>query len=204
MDGLSRPRSVCGEQLPVDDGRAPVKMWADPIMRSIVRLDSFDKRRREYKRLGWVYVARNQCFVDPVFKVGQTKVSPVSRVEQLSSSTSVYRPFELVYFVHVSDRDRAEGHVHQALATSRINPAKEFFAVPLMTVIRALDDAARHWRIQLGRTPRSGFLEPALKPRVFMCHHCGRKTKVPRLLISVRVSCKRCSAQFGLASDVRG
>ena len=28
-------------------------MWAGPIMQSIVMLDSFDKRRREYKRLGW-------------------------------------------------------------------------------------------------------------------------------------------------------
>ena len=91
---------------------------------------------------GWVYAARNDCFADPVFKVGQTKVSPVMRVERLSSSTSVYRPFQLVYFVHVSDRDQAEGHVHQALAASRVNPAKEFFAAPVMTVIRALDEAA--------------------------------------------------------------
>ena len=179
-------------------------MWASPIMQSIAWLNSFDKRRREYKRLGWVYVARNPCFADAVFKVGQTKVSPVSRVEKLSGSTSVYRPFELVYFVHVSDRDLAESHVHQALAATRINPAKEFFAAPLMTVVRTLDDAASHWRIPLGRTPRAGFLEPALKPRAVACQHCGRRTKVPRLLISVRVSCGHCSARFELASDVRG
>ena len=179
-------------------------MWPNPIMQSIVRLDAFDKRYRQYKRLGWVYVARNQCFADPVFKVGQTKVSPVMRVERLSSSTSVYRPFELVYFVHVSDRDQAEGHVHQALAGSRINPSKEFFLAPLMTVVRALDEAASYWRIPLGRTARSGFLEPALVPRVFGCHRCGGKTKTPRLLVSVRVTCKHCSAQFELASDVFG
>ena len=179
-------------------------MWTNPIMQSIVMLDSFDKRRREYKRLGWVYAARNPCFADAVFKVGQTKVSPVSRVDKLSGATSVYRPFELVYFVHVSDRDRAEGHVHQALAASRINPAKEFFTAPLVTVVRALDDGAGHWRIPLGRTPRAGFLEPALKPRAVACQQCGRKTKVPRLLISVRVSCGHCSARFELASDVSG
>ena len=28
-------------------------MWTNSIMRSIVVLDSFDKGRREYKRLGW-------------------------------------------------------------------------------------------------------------------------------------------------------
>ena len=179
-------------------------MTSSPIMQSIVWLDAFDKRRREYKRLGWVYAARNPCFADPVFKIGQTKVSPVVRVERLSSSTSVYQPFQLVYFVHVSDRDQAEGHVHQALADSRVNPAKEFFEVPITTVIRALDEAASHWPIQLGRTPRSGYLEPALKPRVVVCPQCGGKTKVPRLLVSVHVTCQHCSAGFELASDVAG
>ncbi len=179
-------------------------MWNSPIMQSIVMLDSFDKRRREYKRLGWVYAARNPCFADAVFKVGQTKVSPVMRVEQLSGSTSVYRRFELVYFVHVSDRDLAEGHAHQALAATRINPAKEFFEAPLMTVIAALDDAARYYPIQLGRTPRAGFLEPALKPRVVACQQCGSKTRVPRLLVSIWVTCGQCPARFELASDVLG
>ena len=173
-------------------------------MQSIMWLNAFDKRYREYKRLGWVYVARNRCFADPVFKVGQTKVSPVLRVDGLSSSTSVYHPFELVYFVHVSDRGEAEAHVHQALRASRINPAKEFFGAPLMTVVRALDEAANRWRIPLGRTPRSGFLGPALAQRVVACQQCGGKTKVPRLLISIQVNCGHCSTRFELASDVNG
>ncbi len=179
-------------------------MWADPIMRSIVALKGFDKRYREYKRVGWVYVARNPCFAEPVFKIGQTKVSPVMRVEGLSSSTSVYRSFELVYFVHVSDRDLAEGHVHQVLAASRVNPSKEFFLAPLMTVVRVLDEAASRWPILLGRTARAGFLEPALMPRVVPCHHCGVKNRVPRLLVSVKVNCNVCSGRFELATDVRG
>ena len=86
----------------------------DPMMHSIMALDAFDKRRREYKRLGWIYAARNSCFADPVFKVGQSRVSPAMRVDQLTNS-SVYRPFELVYWVHVSDRDRAEGYAHHLL-----------------------------------------------------------------------------------------
>ncbi len=177
---------------------------SNPIMSSILCLDRFDKRRREYKRLGWVYVARNPSFADPVFKVGQTKVSPVERVERLSSSTSVYRPFELVYFVHVSDRDQAEAHVHQSLAASRVNPGKEFFNAPLTMVVRALDAAGRNWPIQLGRTYRAGFLGPALQPRVVLCGQCGGKTTMPRLLVTIRVSCGHCAARFDLASDVAG
>ena len=69
-------------------------MWANPIMGSIVTLDSFDKRRGEYKRLDWVYVARNPCFTDVVFEVAQTNVSPVVRVRQLSRSTCRPRPIE--------------------------------------------------------------------------------------------------------------
>ncbi|WP_419165030.1 GIY-YIG nuclease family protein [Candidatus Palauibacter sp.] len=113
-----------------------------PLMQSIMALDSFDKRRREYKRVGWIYAARNPSFVDPVFKIGQSKVSPVKRVDQLSNS-SVYRPFELVYWVHVSDRDRAEGYAHQLLDQYRVNPAREFFQASVMDVARALDLGGR-------------------------------------------------------------
>lgn len=109
-----------------------------------------------------------------------------------------------MYFVHVSDRDQAEGHVHQALAASRVNPSKEFFLAPLMTVVRVLDEAASRWPIQLGRTARAGFLEPALMPRVVACRHCDRRIKVPRLLVSLRVNCSHCSGGFEVASDVRG
>ena len=129
-------------------------MWNHPVMQSVARVASFDKRRREYKRVGWVYATRNPCFADPVFKVGRTKVSPLERVAGLSQSTSVYRPFELVYFVHVSDRDQAEGFAHEALKDARVNPGKEFFEAPLMTIVKALDEAALRWPFQLGRTPR--------------------------------------------------
>ena len=120
-------------------------MWASPIMQSIAWLNSFDKRRREYKRLGWVYVARNPCFADPVFKVGQTKVSPVSRVDKLSGSTSVYRPFELVYFVHVSDRDGCQW------------PSKSAHFWPLKSAQLASVPAEGTKRPERGPMPGSGW-----------------------------------------------
>ena len=81
---------------------------ADSILRTYEVIASFDKRRREYKKLGWIYVARNRSYVDPVFKIGQSSRPPSVRVAELSSDTSVYRDFELVYFVHVGNRDPAE------------------------------------------------------------------------------------------------
>ena len=179
-------------------------MWNHPIMQSVARVASFDKRRREYKRVGWVYATRNPCFVDPVFKVGRTKVSPLERVTSLSQSTSVYRPFELVYFVHVSDRNQAEVFAHDVLKDSRVNPGKEFFEAPLMTIVKVLDAAARRWPIQLGRTPRSGFLEPALGGRVVQCPGCGKRNSLPRLLVDITVTCMGCGRPYKLVTDVRG
>lgn len=61
---------------------------------SVILLNGLDKRRREYKRVGWVYAARNSSFADLVFKIGQTTVSPSERVAQLGASitwTSMFR-----------------------------------------------------------------------------------------------------------------
>ena len=170
-----------------------------PLMQSIIALDSFDKRRREYKRVGWIYAARNPSFVDPVFKIGQSKVSPVKRVDQLSNS-SVYRPFELVYWVHVSDRDRAEGYAHQLLHQYRVNPAREFFQASVMDVARALDQAAAHFPIPLGRTARSGFLGPGLAPVTVRCSRCGIANRAPRLLVSIRINCGSCAEMLTIAA----
>ena len=178
-------------------------MWNGPVMQSVARVDSFDKRRREYKRLGWVYAARNACFADPVFKVGKTKVSPVTRIKKLSEETSVYRPFELMYFVYVSDRDQAEGFVHQALRNSRANPGREFFEAPLMDVVKALDEGLlvsdrSHW----AERPRAGFLQPALGKRIVPCPRCGARSSLPQLLVDISVTCKACGMPHKLVTDV--
>ena len=57
-----------GDRLPVDSAGVRItavtrahrsrtgsaRMWNSPVGQSVARLKSFDKRRREYKRLGWV------------------------------------------------------------------------------------------------------------------------------------------------------
>ena len=195
-------RTGWGECSGVPIERERQRMWNSAVIQSVTRLASFDKRRREYKRLGWVYAARNPCFADPVLKVGQTKVSPVTRIEQLSGSTSVYRPFELVYFVHVSDRDKAEGFAHQALQNSRVNLGKEFFEAPLIAVVKVLDEAARRWQIPLGRTPRAGFLQPALGKRIVPCPRCGARNRLPQLIVDISVTCMACCTPYKLITDV--
>ncbi|MXW82001.1 MAG: GIY-YIG nuclease family protein [Rhodothermaceae bacterium] len=163
---------------------------------SVLAIDGFDKRRREYKRLGWLYAARNPSFVDSVYKIGQTTVSPSKRVEQLSSSTSVYRKFELAYFVHVSDHRAAEDFVHRALSDCRLNLGKEFFQASIMAVVKTLDEAGRRWPIPLGKSPSAGVLPPALDKRVVACPTCNMESKVPKVLVDISVTCTHCANSF--------
>ena len=163
---------------------------------SVLAVDAFDKRRREYKQLGWLYAARNPSFADPVYKIGQTKVSPSKRIEQLSSSTSVYRKFELAYFVHVSDYRAAEEFVHRALNDCRLNLGREFFQASIMDVVKTLDEAGRRWPIPLGKSPSAGFLAPALDKRVVACPTCNTESRVPKVLVDISVTCTSCANSY--------
>ena len=79
---------------------------------SVEIITSLDRLTRTGRNAGWVYAARNPHFGPDVFKIGQTCLSPLERVDQLSNSTAVYAPFELVYFVHTAEREDAEAMVH--------------------------------------------------------------------------------------------
>ena len=151
---------------------------------------------REYKRIGWIYAARNPSFTDPVFKLGRTTVSPSERIAQLGASTSVFRKFELAYFVHVSDHLEAERFVHLTLQSSRLMSGKEFFGASIMTVVKVLDEAGERWPTPLGKNKRSGFLPAALTKRIVYCPKCNGKSRVPELLIDMAVTCTRCAAPY--------
>ncbi len=174
----------------------------DPVVASFTAIASFDRRRREYKRVGWIYACRNSSFADPVFKVGQSARPPHVRISELSSSSAVYRDFQLVYFVHVSDRDRTEGQAQLALQGYRVNPNKEFFQAPPPEIVRAMDAAASMFPVQLGRTPRAGFLPQPLQPRLLGCPHCGTQNQLPNVLIEIRVACGSCGERLEVAPGV--
>ena len=163
---------------------------------SVLLLDVLDKRRRENKRVGWVYAARNPSFADSVFKIGRTTVSPSMRVAQLSASTSVYGEFQLAYFIHVSDHLRAEQFVHHKLQNSRLKSGKEFFGASIMAIVKVMDEAGKLWAIAADPVRGFGGLPPALTKSVVQCPECGSKSKVPQLLIDVSISCPECSTGY--------
>lgn len=163
---------------------------------SVFLLNTLDKRHREYRRVRWVYVARNPSFADSVFKIGQITVSPSEGVAQLGAPTSVYRRFQLAYFVHVSKHLRAEQFVHHTLQNSRLNSGKEFFGASIMTVVRALDEAGERWPIPSVKTMDAESLPPALTKRIAHCPKFSHKSRVPQLLIEASVTCPQCTSWY--------
>jgi hypothetical protein len=52
-------------------------------------IKSLDKRRREYKYVGWIYVLRNRAFKEPLLKIGQSQRPPMMRAHELGTATAV-------------------------------------------------------------------------------------------------------------------
>ena len=75
---------------------------------------------------GHVYILTNPDYPDHV-KIGSTTLSPQERCEQISSQTGVLSPFQVHYFVEVSDCEKVERLVHQELKDFR--DSKEFFKI---------------------------------------------------------------------------
>lgn len=75
---------------------------------------------------GFVYIMGNRS-MPGIFKIGRTEGSPHLRAEQLSSSTGVAKPFEVLAYVAVKDSIRAERQAHAELARYRVSGNREFF-----------------------------------------------------------------------------
>ena len=155
---------------------------------------SLDKRLREYKHVGWVYILRNPAFREPLFKIGKSSRPPPLRASELAAATAVPEGFQVIYFVHVSNRHEAESHVHNWLATHRKTLGKEFFNVPLSSAIEMLDRVAEMYPIVVGRGRNSWVLPQFFEAVMVKCPTCGLDNRVRRLAVSVYPKCGRCGA----------
>jgi hypothetical protein len=164
--------------------------WPKPTSFDIIR--SLDKRLREYRHVGWVYIMRNPAFRELLLKIGQSSRPPMLRALDLSSATAVPQDFEIIYFVHVADRHQAEQYVHAELGSYRASPGKEFFSAPLVEAIEALDRAAASLPITVGRGKYAHILEQYFGAVTATCTGCGTKNRVRELAITVAAKCRSC------------
>lgn len=175
--------------------------WKDILQSppSKLILPTLDRRRSLYKRIGWLYVLRNPGLAEGQLKVGMTSKFPERRALELSRSTAIPTPFQLVYYVHVGNRYEAEQHAHALLARHRLTDRKEFFSASIAEAVRALDDAAAHYPILLttkkGRV--TGIIPQDIQPRVVTCRACGQKSRIRDLLIRTVRRCGHCGTSFG-------
>ena len=123
----------------------------------------------------------------------------MQRAHELGTATAVPEGFELVYFVHVSDRNDAERAVHDTLVRYRPSHKKEFFEVPLTKAIEALDRAAETYPIIVGRGRSARVLEQYFQSANVRCPSCGKTNRVRQLGIPVYVKCRACKTPLPLA-----
>lgn len=75
---------------------------------------------------GFIYVASNDSFPG-LYKIGMTRCAPNERLWQLSASTGVPTPFELVCAAEVHEPAHWETVVHQDFNWARNRANREFF-----------------------------------------------------------------------------
>jgi hypothetical protein len=78
----------------------------------------------------YVYVMVNPSFPE-MLKIGYTKNDPEERAVQLSKSTGVPMPFDVVYSYSCFNGERIEKEVHKQLKQKRVRGEREFFYVSL-------------------------------------------------------------------------
>lgn len=91
---------------------------------------------------GYVYVLGNAA-MPGIYKIGMTVRDPVGRAQQLSQSSGVPTPFEVLAYGECDYPRCVEQDIHTMFDDSRVNPRREFFSLNqhhLWCVIESLHD----------------------------------------------------------------
>lgn len=93
---------------------------------------------------GFVYVLSN-ISMPGIYKIGFTERAPLQRADELSISTSIPTPFEIVFYGEVEDASSYENEMHVLYDEYRINQKREFFSFPADVLIDELGTNIREW-----------------------------------------------------------
>jgi hypothetical protein len=86
-----------------------------------------------------IYIMRSPSHAANVYKIGSTTRDVASRRGELTSSTSAPLPFEVLASWRVTDASAVEKKIHEALASFRLSPRREFFRLPLSEIVRTIE-----------------------------------------------------------------
>jgi hypothetical protein len=85
-----------------------------------------------------VYILESISMPEMV-KIGYTKNDPGERANQLSKSTGVPTPFNVVYSYNCFNGERIEKAVHKHFRKQRVNSQREFFYVDVDEAIKIIE-----------------------------------------------------------------
>jgi hypothetical protein len=85
-----------------------------------------------------VYILESTSMPEMV-KIGYTKNDPGERANQLSKSTGVPTPFNVVYSYSCFNGERIEKAVHKHFKKQRVNSQREFFYVDVDEAIKIIE-----------------------------------------------------------------
>lgn len=85
---------------------------------------------------GFLYLAENSSMAG-LLKIGHTEKVPNARLGELFT-TGVPEPFEIAYYALVQDSKKTEKAVHHLLNRYRYKANREFFAIGVGAVVRAI------------------------------------------------------------------
>lgn len=92
---------------------------------------------------GYIYILQNPSLSESHLKIGRTERDPEQRAAEISSSTGVPTPFEVVWWSESVDCHLAETFLHHELTPFRTNATREFFDLELDDAIRVARRAIR-------------------------------------------------------------
>lgn len=94
---------------------------------------------------GFVYLLANAS-MPGIIKIGRTDRSPRQRAEELSRSTGVPTPFEVIAYAEVKNPAEVERIAHDFWSDDRVSNSREFFRVePYRAWIFLFDWAITFW-----------------------------------------------------------
>lgn len=85
---------------------------------------------------GFVYCLGHDL-MPGVFKIGMTDRSPSKRCEEISSSTGVPGPFDVLFFIEVEEPRSVERAMHNFFSAERVCAGREFFECDIRIIHRA-------------------------------------------------------------------
>jgi hypothetical protein len=77
---------------------------------------------------GFVYCLANES-LPGIYKVGYTLKSPIGRAQELSRSTGVPTPFEVYFYIEVTNPAEVERLIHHEMEEFRLSASREFFEI---------------------------------------------------------------------------